>query len=508
MDNLALQKINISISLKLALFTNLLNWKLNNTGIWSQNFENLSKYPVRLKILVHSGRVNYVEGGLHMNCCKVICLVIAANVLILITCCGKVSLKNPVVSGFSPANGVVGTQVTISGNRFDPVAGNDSVKFNGVQASIVSAAETQIVAIVPQGATSGPITVTTLNGTSGSPTSFIMLQVLGGSLQGVVPNFANVVSTVAGSAGTPDSTDGTGGAARFDGPFGVTTDGFSVFITDRNNNTIRRMDIATGNVVTIAGTPGVADSIDGTGSSALFNSPSGITTDGTNLYVCDTLNHTIRRIVIATGQVTTIAGLAGVSGSLNGVAGAARFNSPTGITTDGINLYISDTLNNTIRGMALNTGGVTTLAGSGVVGFVDGNSTATQFSAPSGITTDGVNLFIADQGNNAIRKLVLATLQVSTIASSTNGGLNGPSGISTDGVNLYIADTNNQAIRTFIPASGTQSSGQVVTIAGSQKGSADGTGTSARFNFPTGIANTSTSLFIADSANHTIRMLR
>jgi len=445
-----------------------------------------------------------------MNFCKGICLVITANVFILMTCCGKVSLKNPVLSGFSPASGVVGTQVTISGVRFDPVAGNDIVKFNGVQATIVSAAASQIVAIVPQGATSGPITVTTLNGTSGSSTSFIMLQVLGGSLQGVVPTFANVVSTVAGSAGNTGSNDGIGGAARFDGPFGVTTDGFSVFITDRNNNTIRRMDIATDNVVTIAGTPGVADSIDGIGSAAHFNSPSGITTDGINLYVCDTLNHTIRQIIIATGQVTTIAGLARVSGSANGVGSSARFNSPTGITTDGINLYISDTLNNTIRSLALNSGLVTTLAGSGQIGLVDGNSTATQFSGPSGITTDGTNLYIADQNNNAIRKLVLATLQVITIASSTNGGLNGPSGISTDGFNLYIADLNNQAIRTFIPASGTQSSGQVVTIAGfpPQTGTADGIGTSARFNLPTGITNTSTSLFIADSANQTIRMLQ
>jgi hypothetical protein len=82
-----------------------------------------------------------------MNFCKGICLVIAANVFILMTCCGKVSLKNPVVSGFSPANGVVGTQVTISGVRFDPVADNDIVKFNGVQATIVSAC-IPIVAIV------------------------------------------------------------------------------------------------------------------------------------------------------------------------------------------------------------------------------------------------------------------------------------------------------------------------------------------------------------------------
>ena len=220
---------------------------------------------------------------------------------------------------------MVGTQVTISGSRFDPAAGNDIVRFNGIQATIVSADATQIVATVPPGATSGPITVTTSNGTSGSSTSFIVPLVLGGSLQGVIPIFTNTVSTVAGSAGNPGSADGLGGAARFNGPFGVTTDGFSVFITDRNNHTIRRMEIVTGNVLTVAGTPGVSGSSDGTGSAALFNSPSGITTDGINLYVCDTLNHTIRQIVIATGQVTTIAGLALVSGPDNGVGSVGPF---------------------------------------------------------------------------------------------------------------------------------------------------------------------------------------
>jgi hypothetical protein len=203
-----------------------------------------------------------------------------------------------------------------------------------------------------------------------------VLQLLGGSLQGVVPIFTNTVSTVAGSAGNPGSADGIGGVARFNGPFGVTTDGFSVFITDRNNHTIRRMEIATGNVLTVAGTPGVSGSSDGTGSAALFNSPSGITTDGSNL-------------------------------------------------------YISDTLNNTIRSLVLNSGVVATLAGSGLKGLVDGFSTATRFDGPSGITTDGTNLFIADQNNNAIRKLLLASQQVSTIASSVSGNFNGPSGIST-----------------------------------------------------------------------------
>jgi len=106
-----------------------------------------------------------------------------------------------------------------------------------------------------------------------------------------------------------------------------------------------------GAVTTLAGT-GSSGSANGTGTSASFNYPDGITTDGTNLYVADYGNHLIRKIVISTGVVTTVAGT-GSSGSANGTGTSASFNSPTGITTDGTNLYVSDYGNHLIRKIVL-----------------------------------------------------------------------------------------------------------------------------------------------------------
>jgi len=101
-------------------------------------------------------------------------------------------------------------------------------------------------------------------------------------------------------------------------------------------------------VTTLAGTAGYTGSADGTGTSASFNNPNGITTDGTNLYVADLSNHLIRKIVISTGAVTTLAGT-GSSGSADGTGTSASFNSPTGITTDGTNLYVADNSTHLIR---------------------------------------------------------------------------------------------------------------------------------------------------------------
>ena len=116
------------------------------------------------------------------------------------------------------------------------------------------------------------------------------------------------VTTIAGTAGVYGSADGTGAAARFHFPLDITSDGKNLYVTDSFNSTIRQIVIATGAVTTIAGTPGTPGSADGIGAAAGFNNPDGITTDGANLYVADLNNNTIRKIVIATGAVTTIAG--------------------------------------------------------------------------------------------------------------------------------------------------------------------------------------------------------
>ena len=126
---------------------------------------------------------------------------------------------------------------------------------------------------------------------------------------------------------------------------GITTDGTNLYVADYNNHRIRKIVISTGVVTTLAGSsPGFADD---NGTSASFNYPRGITTDGTNLYVADSSNHRIRKIVISTGVVTTLAGSS--SGNTDATGTSASFYYPLGITTDGTNLYVSDTYNHRIR---------------------------------------------------------------------------------------------------------------------------------------------------------------
>jgi len=174
-------------------------------------------------------------------------------------------------------------------------------------------------------------------------------------------------------------------------------------VADSLNHLIRKIVISTGVVTTVAGT-GSSGSANGTGTSASFNYPYGITTDGTNLYVTDSGNHLIRKIVISTGAVTTVAGT-GSSGSANGTGTSASFNSPFGITTDGTNLYVADSSNHLIRKIVISTGAVTTLAGTGSSGSANGTGTSASFNIPSRITTDGTNLYVADFDNHLIRQI-------------------------------------------------------------------------------------------------------
>ena len=149
-----------------------------------------------------------------------------------------------------------------------------------------------------------------------------------------------VVTTIAGS-GFSGSTDGQGPVASFDDPVGITTDGNSLYIADTYNNKIRVVGIASGLVSTLAGS-GIEGDTDDTGTLASFDGPAGITTDGTFLYVADTENNAVREINIASGVVTTFAG-SGNAGYQDGFGTSASFSRPTGITTDGTSLYVSDT---------------------------------------------------------------------------------------------------------------------------------------------------------------------
>ena len=327
------------------------------------------------------------------------------------------------------------------------------------------------------------------------------------------------VSTLAGSAGSSETTDGTGTAARFNNPWGLVSYGGYLYIADTSNNSIRKMEIETGAVTTFAGsTSGESGSVDGTGTSASFSNPTGIATDGSNLYVADGTNHTIRKIVLSSGVVSTLAGTAGSSGTSDGTGTSALFYTPYGLACDGSNLYVSDYDKNNIRKIVINTGAVTTLAGSpsGAQGRTDATGTAALFNFPRHIATDGIYLYVADYGNKSIRKVAIASGAVTTLAGSASGAsgttdgtgtaalFNSPAGLTTDGFNLYVTEFASHTIRKIVIGSGV-----VSTLAGSAgvSGSTDGAGTDARFKTPFGITLSGTLLFVADSGNYTIRKI-
>jgi cytochrome c biogenesis protein ResB len=201
-------------------------------------------------------------------------------------------------------------------------------------------------------------------------------------------------------------------------PIGSSSDGTSFYIADYGNNKIRRINIASGEVTTLAGpsqgTTTAGDTDNATASNARFTRPVGMTTDGTNLYVTEEGNNKIRKIVISSGAVTTFAGPpAGTttSGSTdNATASNARFNKPFGMTTDGINLYVSDVGNNKIRKIVISSGAVTTIAGPPAGTTTSGdtdNDTASnaRFNSPYGLSSDGSYLYVGDYSNNKIRRI-------------------------------------------------------------------------------------------------------
>jgi sugar lactone lactonase YvrE len=316
-----------------------------------------------------------------------------------------------------------------------------------------------------------------------------------------------MVSTLAGS--TEGYADGTGAAAQFDSLSGIAVDDGNLYVGDRANYRIRKIVIATGAVTTFAGnTHGYAD---GRGTAAQFEDPQGIAVVGGDLYVADANSQRIRKIVIATGAVTTLAGNHN-AGYADGTGTAAQFRSPTGIAADGRNLYVTDLNNHRIRKIVIASGAVTTLAGNDNPGWLDATGTMAQFLSPTGIAADGDgNLYVADSDNHRIRKIVIDTKAVTTLAGSSRGYADGtgtaakfntPSGIAVyDGV-LYVADQGNHRIRTIEIASGA-----VTTYAGSAQGYADGAGTAAQFNAPYHIAVYGGKLYVTDNGNHRIRVI-
>ena len=326
---------------------------------------------------------------------------------------------------------------------------------------------------------------------------------------------AGVVSTLAGSPHMTGAADGAGAAALFFAPSAVTVDDAgNVYVADTGNSTVRRITPA-GVVTTQAGTPGVFGSTDGVGGAALFRGPAGIASDSAgNIFVEDGGNGTIRRVT-PTGAVTTIAGTPGISGWADGTGAAASFGAPLGLSIDlGGTLFIADAANDSIRRITP-TGTVTTFAGAPLTPVsIDASGAAARYWSPLGIATDtSGNTYVADYQNQVILKIA-PTGVVTTLAGATGsaGNIDGqgaaarfkfPYGVATDAQqNVYVADAGNFAIRRITPA------GVVTTLAGlaGQTGSTDGTGAMARFGFPGAITvDASGLIYVADGS--TIRRI-
>jgi hypothetical protein len=329
---------------------------------------------------------------------------------------------------------------------------------------------------------------------------------------------AGAVTTLAGVAGVQGTTDGTGSAARFRSPRGIAVDAAgTLYVTDFGANTIRKVS-PDGAVTTLAGSPGVSGSTDGTGAVARFSGPWGVAFDGNgDLLVADWFNNTLRKVTPA-GVVTTMAGLAGTTGTADGIGSAARFNRPSGVAVGvGGVIYVADTLNYTLRSV-LPDGTVSTLAGlAGTAGTADGTGAAARFWGATGVAFDPLdgNLLVSDNSANDIRRVtqagVVTTLAGSPGAQSGNTDGTGsaarfslPYAIAVDGAGTaYIADSYNYLLRKMTPANA------VTTLAGRNvRGAVDGPAAGARFNSPMKMTRDGAgNVYLADSESGRIRKI-
>jgi sugar lactone lactonase YvrE len=270
--------------------------------------------------------------------------------------------------------------------------------------------------------------------------------------------------------------DGVGAVARFSGPGGVdlSADGTVLYVNDTFNSVLRSIDLAAvdgdGNptfpTVTIAGAPGVSGNTDGVGGDARFSVSQGLTRAG-NLLLVGGFHNTIRALDLNTFTVTTLSGIAGVSGGTDGPGPNARFDVAFGIHAhpDGRRVFYMDRGNNNIRLLDLATGLTTTVMGpENPSDWVDGPLLLSRFRSPGGIAlrADGSEAFVADSFNHVIRRIDVQLGRVETLAGipqasgfadgfADTARFNTPTGVqlSADERQLWIADRTNRALRTL-----------------------------------------------------------
>ena len=338
-------------------------------------------------------------------------------------------------------------------------------------------------------------------------------------------NISGVIITVAGGASyTYGGDSGLATSALLHYPTGLAVDGIgNIFIADFRNNRIRKVN-SIGIISTAAGSSdsGYYGGDGDLATNAFLKLPTGVAIDGLgNIYIVDSKNNRIRK-VDSNGIINTIAGNGSFGfGGDGGLATSAILKNPTGVTVDAAgNIYIVDQGNSRVRKVNIN-GIISTIAGNGIAGFGGDGGLATNalLNNPTGINFDGLgNLYITDYSNNRIRKVGSNGI-ISTVAGNGNVGyggdgglattaiLNRPFGLAIDGVgNIFIADVGNNRIRKI------DINGIISTIAGTDSigvyyGGDGGVATRALLNSPFGVAVSSSGniLYIADAGNNRIR---
>jgi hypothetical protein len=411
-----------------------------------------------------------------------------------------------------PLSGLTGLAVDSSGNAYF-AAGNAifRVDATGNLAWIAGSSETGY------SGDNGPAQSAHLNQPSGVAVDPSGNLFIADTWNNVIRKISNgVISTVAGTGKSGYSGDnGPAASAQLYAPQGVAVDASdNLYIADTGNQVIRK--ISNGVISTVAGTGKWGYSGDnGPATSAQLDNPQGVAVEESgNLYIADSWNHVIRKV--SNGVITTFAGTgkAGYSGD-NGPAASAQLYYPRGVAVDASgDVYIADTDNNVIR--QVSNGVISTVAGTGKSGYSGDNGPAAsaQLYAPEEVEVDASgNLYIADTGNGAIRKVtsdVITTMAGHGKLSysgdngpATDAQLNGPSAVAVDASgDVYIADTGNNVIRRV-------SNGVIGTVAGtgtSGYSGDNGPATAAQLNWPGGVAvDASGTLYIADTGNHVIR---
>ncbi len=473
----------------------------------------------------------------------------------------------PDLSHIYPTDGVQGSTIVVNLTGSNFVKGTTTVAFSGsgifpISVHVTSTTIAQVTAVLSAAPGRYNVRVTTPAGTTASSHVFT---VTGGTL-GNAAEFR--VTSLTGVDSGPGSADGSPEFARFATPAGIWTDGTYAYVADIGNGILRRITLSTKQTTTVAGVAGRFGKSDGVGSAAAFSRPTGLWGDGANLYMTDTVNRAIRRVELSTGTVTTIvpnttfAGPTGIwgdgkgnlyvadhyfssstrsirkivlstdevttVGDLGSISGTDAFGAtisgsripafPIGLWGDGANLWIADSGRSTIRRMTLATGEISNFAGSDEApGFRDGEGNVARFRFPGGIWGSGTDLFVADSGNDRIRRISTSTGKVTTVSEllvapgapdgvPTPLRLISPLALTGIGEDLYVTESANHDIRQIHV--NPVVSMATVTGRATQAGDIDGTGTGVQFNAPAGISGDGVNVYVGDELNAKVRRMQ